>query len=44
MSGGPVWQRDTGRIVAIVNAGNEEAPHDVWGRSLSDTYLCASKA
>jgi hypothetical protein len=44
MSGSPIWQRDTGRIVAIVNAGNEEPPHDVWGRSLADTYPCTGRA
>lgn len=40
MSGGPVTEENTGRVAAIVNAGNEEKPHDSWGRAIADTYLC----
>jgi hypothetical protein len=42
MSGGPITEADTGKIAAIVNAGNEHPPHDSW--ALADTYLCPRRA
>lgn len=44
MSGGPVTEESTGRVVAIVNASDDVVPHDVWGRSLADTPLCGRPA